>query len=379
MTDWAPQVVRIEKVEKHPDADSLEICSVLGDYPVITKLGEYKEGDIAGYISIDSIVPDEDFFYFLCPKAYQKYEENGEIKQKQVGPKYPLGSVPERYRIIRAKKIRGIYSQGMLVKLAPWIIQKTPLDQIDEALNNLPQIGDSIVDLIGLKKWEEEVDDNVSNKKSRGTNAAPAPKGWSIPFYDLESIRKYLSYVEGEQDIILTEKINGSNSSFCWDGEKLVIKSRNFYKKDDPDDMWVDAAIRYNLKEKLSQYPMIAFFAECAGQVKSFRYDAEIIGGELHSKLYFFDAFDVKAGRYLNYDDFASIIDGLGLERTPILYRGPWLDKATMYAYAEGMSVLNPKTIKEGWVLSLGKERFEPRLNGRLKLKLIGEGYNLSK
>jgi hypothetical protein len=50
-----------------------------------------------------------------------------------------------------------------------------------------------------------------------------------------------------------------------------------------------------------------------------------------------------------------------------------------MYAFAEGKSTLNNKVIREGWVLSLGKERFEPKLNSRLKLKLIGEAYALSK
>lgn len=372
MTDWLPQIVRIEKVEKHPDAEALSICTVMGDYPVITKLDEFKEGDIAGYIPIDSIVPDTQFFYFLCPKAYEKYEEGNEIKQRQVGSKYPVGAVPEKYRIIKAKKIRGIYSQGMLVNIINWIY--APVDKVPFLAP-----GTSITDLIGLKKWEEEVDDNIISFKTRGANAAPAPKGWSIPFYDLESIRKYLSCVEGEKDIILTEKINGSNSGFCHDGTKLVIKSRNFYKKDDPDDVWVEAAIRYKLEEKFSKYPMIAFFAELAGQVKSFKYSAEIVNGKLNTKLYFFDAFDVKTGKYLDYDDFSSIINDLNLDKTPILYRGPWIGKQAMYQYAEGMSVLNPKTIREGWVLSLGKERFDPRLNGRLKLKYISEGYNLSK
>ena len=110
MTDWLPQVVKIEKVEKHPDADALDVATVLGDYPVIVKRGEYKVGDIALYLPIDTIVPDIQTYYFLCPKAYEKYEENGETKQRQLGPKYPLGQVPEKYRILKAKKIRGIYS-----------------------------------------------------------------------------------------------------------------------------------------------------------------------------------------------------------------------------------------------------------------------------
>lgn len=363
MGDWSPQIVKIEKVEKHPDADVLDIVTVLGDYPVIVKRNEYYVGDIASYIPIDSIVPDTNQFYFLCPKAYEKYEEDGEIKQRQIGNKYSVGSVPEKFRIIKAKKIRGIYSQGMLMPIPSLAFYE----------------GDSIVEAIGLKKWEEEEEDNLPSVKSRGANAAPPPKGYSIPYYDLESVRKYLSCVENEQDVILTEKLNGSNSAFVFDGEKLVIKSRNYYKKFDPEDMWVDLAIRYNLEEKLSKYPMIVLFGECVNQVKNFRYSTNIIDGKLITNFYCFDAYDVKRMRYLDYDDFKAIVNDLGLESSPILYRGPWLGKEEMYKYAEGMSTLNSKVIREGWVLSLGKERFEPKLNGRLKLKLISEAYNLSK
>ena len=115
MSDWNPQLVVVERVEKHPDADALDISTVLGDYPVITKRDEYKVGDLTGYLPIDTIVPDKLEFYMLCPKAYEKYEEDGEVKTRMLGPKFPVGSVPEKYRVIKAKKIRGIYSQGMLI------------------------------------------------------------------------------------------------------------------------------------------------------------------------------------------------------------------------------------------------------------------------
>lgn len=367
MSEWNCQIVKVESVDKHPDADNLDVVKVLGDYPVIVKRNEYKVGDLSAYISIDTIVPDTQLFYFLCPKVHEKYEENGEVKTRQLGSKYPLGSIPEKYRIIKAKKIRGIYSTGMLLNI-----------------NSLPpnnyNIGYPVQDILNLKKWEEENEENVPlAKKSRGINAAPPPNGWNIPYYDLDSVRKYISCVENEKDIILTEKTNGSNASFCFDGQKLVIKSRNYYKKHDPDDMWVDVAIRYDLENKLSKYPMIALFGEIVNQVKNFKYSTEIKDGKLVTKLYCFDAYDIKKNRYLDYDEFKAIVDDLGLDTAPVLYRGPWTNKEEMYAYAEGMSVLNPKVIREGWVLGLGKERFESRLNGRLKLKLISQQYSLSK
>lgn len=376
MSDWQPQTVKIEKVEKHPDADTLDVCTVLGDYPVITKRDEYTVGSIAGYIPIDSIVPDVEQFHFLCPLNKEKYEEvEGDTivtKERILGTKYPVGSVPEKYRRIKAKRIRGIYSQGMLINLQPW------LDSF--SITGEPIDGQSIVELIGLKKWEEEEEENLPGlKKTRGTNAEKAPAGWSIPHYDIDGIRKYVECLGDGEEIVLTEKIHGSNAGFSHDGTRLWVKSRNYYKKMDEDDMWWDIALRYDLESKLSQHPGLAFFGEVYGQVKKFRYDTVIAEGRLMTKIRFFDIFDTKRMRYLDYDDRVKIITELGLDSVPELYRGPWLGKEQMYPFAEGLTTLGGKHIREGWVLNTLKERYEPRLDSRMQVKLVGEAYNLQK
>jgi RNA ligase (TIGR02306 family) len=367
MSDWQPQVVRIEKVVHHSDADSLDIATVLGDYPVIIKRDEYKEGMKAGYIPIDSIVPDTDQFYFLCPKQYEKYEENGETKSKMIGPKFPMGSVPEKYRIIKAKKIRGVYSQGMLVP-------------IPQTTGGKPDVGTSIVDFLGLKKWDEPEEENLPGlKHTRGTNAEKAPSGWAIPHYDIDGIRKYIDCLQPGEKVVLTEKLHGSNAAFCHDGERLWVKSRNFYKKMDPDDMWWDIAIRYDLEKKLSFFPKHVFFGEVYGQVKGFRYDTLIENGVLLTKIRFFDVWDLAKMRYLDYNDRIKMIARADLDAVPQLYFGEWKGKEEMYPFAEGPSTLNPKHIREGWVLNTVVERYEPRLDSRMHVKLVGEAYNLQK
>lgn len=407
MTDWNPQIVLIEKVEKHPDADALDVCTVLGDYPVITKRDEYKVGDAAGYLPIDTIVPDTDQFYFLCPKAYEKYEDDtGQVLTRQLGPKYQVGQVPEKYRILKAKKIRGIYSQGMLVQLPNnlpickhqdcdgQVYYSAESDNFYcgkcnsgqgnssyEALKpHLQKVGDSIVELLSLKKWEEEEEENLPGlKKTRGTNAEKAPQGWTIPHYDIDGIRKYINCLQPGEKIVLTEKLHGSNAAFVHDGERLWVKSRNYYKKMDPDDMWWDIAIRYDLENKLKFFPNMVFFGEVVGQVKGFRYDSTIENSRLMTTVHFFDVWDTKKLRYLDYDDRVTIIRAACLSPVPELYQGPWKEKELMYTYAEGMSTLNSKHIREGWVLNTLKERYEPRLDSRMQVKLVGEGYNLTK
>jgi len=147
----------------------------------------------------------------------------------------------------------------------------------------------------------------------------------------------------------------------------------------DEDDMWWDIALRYDLENKLKAYPMHVFFGEVVGQVKGFRYDSTIENGRLLTTIHFFDVWDAKKMRYLDYDDRTTVIKSAGLTPVPELYRGVWLGKESMYPYAEGNSTINPQHIREGWVLSTIKERYEPRLDSRMKVKLVGEGYNLQK
>lgn len=362
MSEFNPCITKVLKIERHPDANSLEIAYVW-DYPVCTKIGQYQVGQLVGHLSLDTVVPDTEEFHFLCPKAYEKYEEDGEIKQRQIGPKYPVGSVPEKYRRIKAKQMVGVYSQGMLIDCPDGMVE-----------------GDSLVERLGLYKFfEEEEDDIPAVKKMRGLNQASPPKGWSIPFYDIEPLRKFLSCIKEDEEVVYTEKLHGCSASFCFDGEKLWAKSRRYYQKFDTDNLWWDIAIRNDLENKLKQYPNMVFFGEIVGQVKGFKYDAVISNGQLLSTIHFFDIFNTSTKRYLDYEDRVAVIKSLGLSPVPELYKGIWQGKDHMYELAEGMSTLNPKTIREGLVVVPLKERFEPKLHSRLQLKLISKGYNLQK
>lgn len=53
-------IEKILSVEKHPNADSLSIVKVLG-YQAITKLDQYKVGDLCVFIQPDTILPDAEW------------------------------------------------------------------------------------------------------------------------------------------------------------------------------------------------------------------------------------------------------------------------------------------------------------------------------
>lgn len=49
-------IQRIVSVEKHPGADLLSLCTVLA-YRCITKLDQYKVGDLVVFVEPDSVLP----------------------------------------------------------------------------------------------------------------------------------------------------------------------------------------------------------------------------------------------------------------------------------------------------------------------------------
>ena len=201
MSDWKNVVCAVERLEKHTNSDNLSIATVMGDYPVIVKTGDYQVGDLVSYLSIDGIFPDTEEFHFLTPRKIENYEENGETKSRVIGAKYEVGKCPEKNRIIRAKRIRQVYSQGLLMR-------------VPEGFKE----GDDVTEYFGLKKWEEpEEEDNTPTKKSVGKNAEKAPTTFTLPYYDIEGIRKVINHFDENITVAVSEKIHG-----CFEYDTLI-------------------------------------------------------------------------------------------------------------------------------------------------------------
>lgn len=92
-------VIKIEEIMKHPNADTLGIVYV-GGYQVVVKLDDFKVGDLAIYIQPDTIVPVMEPFKFLW--ADREF----------------TGEVPEKYRRITVRRFRKEWSEGMLTPLS---------------------------------------------------------------------------------------------------------------------------------------------------------------------------------------------------------------------------------------------------------------------
>lgn len=324
MSEWHVRVVRLGKIGRHPNADTLGITSVEGT-PVIVKDGFYKPGDLAVYVPIDSLMPST--------------EDN-------------LAMFGKKLRV-KAKKIRGIYSQGYLMPCGP----------------ELPQTEGTVVhELVGITKWEPPLEVEMD---SRGRCEA-APRHFLFPAYtDIEGLRKWQNVLLPGEQVVITEKLHGANARFCHDGERLWVGSRKQIKAEDESTWWWRVVKNQNLAEKFSAFPLTVFYGEVFGKgVQDLSYGTDIT-------FRVFDTLDAKTGNYNDISTTWDITQEAGLNDVPILYVGSWKGFEGHQHLAEGNSTLGGDHTREGFVVRPIRERYETHSIGRVILKLIGEGYNL--
>jgi RNA ligase (TIGR02306 family) len=336
-------VVRVEKVVKHPDADTLSITEVEG-CPVIFRTGDFQVGDLAIYVPVEAVVPvaghmNSKPFAFLAKKE---------------------GQTTHR---IKAVKLRGTFSMGLLVKVSDVLLMK------------FPEVGDDVQGPLGITKYVEP----EKNMPLGGRREGKQPDKSTAPVYDIESHRKYKHvYADGEE-VVITEKIHGCNGRFVFrkaedeEAPRLFVGSRQFFNKDSDKDVWWAVARKYDLATKLVRFPDVVLYGEVYGQVQDLKY-----GTTKEDPIRFaaFDAFDKAKGRYLDYDDFLAFCRELDVPTVPVLYRGPYsLEKVQELAL--GQSVLADQ-IKEGCVIKPVVNRWDHKL-GRVITKMVGEQYLLRK
>lgn len=334
MSELHVEVVRLGPIEAHPNADTLMVTKVF-DYTVVIKRGLFSEGDLAVYVPVDAVVPDTDAWHWLAPT-----DAAGK-------PKFVVGQVPEKYRRIDAKKIRGTFSQGYLAALpaGDW------------------QVGDNLLDAMGITKYEPAAEVTTHGETEK------APHGWFFQTYtDLEGMRRYPDIIQDGEGVVVTEKIHGANARYVHDGSRLWVGSRTQIKRKSDTSLWWSVAQEEGLEEKLAKFPMHIFFGEVYGQVQDLKY-----GVKSGAKFCCFDVFDVRQKKYLDFHEAADMANRAGLQWAPVLHVGPW--SQDLMGLCEGKSTI-ADNVREGFVVRPLRERWHEAI-GRVILKRPGEGYYL--
>lgn len=368
MPTFTVPLVRIEKIEKHPNADSLSITEIEG-CPVIFRTGDLAVGDEAVYLPVESMIP-----------------ENREwVKKNCSHLKFKRGA-----HRLKAIRLRGIFSMGMVVPLKGLYQTDVSYYMADMA------------DSLGVTKYEEPDDqsfeqpaqklrkpvtfwDHVKyaffklfriNNKKRKINRP-------MPIYDLDHYRKNKDVLQPGEEVVATEKIHGTNFACGWHKKRFWVSSHRVLRPAEDNSFYWRAVRKYDLENKLKAYPDYIFYGEIFGQeVQDMHYGVQ----SGHINLVFFDIYDVKENKYKHPNEFRTICANEGLPIVPILYEGPF-DASIIDSLKDGLSVLgttlglpenHPLNFREGVVVKPAVERLDRRC-GRVALKLVGEKYLLRK
>lgn len=319
MSTFEVKVVSIDHLYTHENADSLSIVKVFGEngFPVIVKTSDFIGVDKGCYIPVDSICPNTPEFEFLG-----------------------------KSRRVRAKKLRGIYSEGILIPAKThW------------------KIGDNVAGELGVKKYEEPEPIKMQ------TDDEPMPT-WFQHYTDIENFRKYPDIIQPNEQVIVTEKVHGACSAFVFKDNRLYVFSHRKCKKFNKDNLWWRAAIQYSLEEKLKNYQDYIFYAETYGNVQDLKYNHD--KGKI--SLVFFDILHKR--EYVDYMRFIDIMGDLNLPIAPKLYEGCW--NVDLLKLAETNSDICPDQLMEGIVIRPRPERYHPVIR-RVILKVVSQRYLLRK
>lgn len=308
-------------LEKHPNADALSIVRI-GGYTVCVQTTAWQGVTHAAYIPPDSLVDvnREEFSWLKDDKH------------------------PTEYRV-RAKKLRGIVSFGMLVK-AP----------------DGSKVGDDVTKILGVKHYEPEL------SISTGGDWDKAPNVYTSK-YDVDTLRKYRSlFIEGEP-VLITEKIHGANARYVFVDDRMCVGTRTGWVKESDKSPWWKALKNHpEIETFCTSNPGYILYGEVYGQVQNMKYDA---AGTCK-----FAGFDImKDGIWVEPEERLKSFDFFGINKAPVIETNFPYDFDKICEIAEGPSRLGG-SFMEGVVVEPFKTRYHESI-GRVKLKLVSANYLL--
>jgi RNA ligase (TIGR02306 family) len=317
MSTHKVEVIRIATIEKHPNADALDLVRIDG-FTCAVRRGDFVVGDLVVYVEPDYVVPPTGPFAFLATDGN-----------------------PVR---IKAKKLRGIYSMGLLVKAPEGAI-----------------VGDDVMEAMGIVRYEPPMPLSTGGDEER-----PHPSLASIPKYDLESWRRHRSVLELGERVILTEKIHGASARYAYRDGRIWCGSRTGWKREDENSVWWRALTQSRwIVDWCKEYDSTVLYGEVFGQVQDLKYGAG-------RNEVFFRAFDVLTSVRTWID--AHVLPLMLPESGPVptVYDGHY-DPVTVETLALADSKLASHPA-EGVVIKPAAERTDPYL-GRVALKLVSNRY----
>ena len=331
MSTLKVEVVALDAVLPHPNADRLELAQIRGWQCVVPK-GVYKTGDRAVYFPIDSILPQR-------------------VEERLFSPDAKVKLTKSRVRTI---KLRGAISQGLLASL-------TELD-----LNTHLKEGFDLTEELGVVKYEppEELQGRVGAASRKQVNP------YFHKYTEIENFKNYPGLFLDNEEVVVLEKIHGTNFRAGW----VPFYAHTWWQRIR---QWVGLAPRWQFVygshnvQLHDKFIWDGFYGSnvYAEAVKNYNLTAvlrpgEVVYGEIYGdgiqKGYCYGCaagerrlavFDLKRNDvYLNYSKVMVWCIERGLPHVPVLQCGFYHGSDRLKEYASGSSTLGPE-LREGVVI----------------------------
>ena len=354
-------IEKIEWIRPIEGADNIELIGVLG-WVCIAKIGEFKVGDTAVYIEIDSKCPENDErFEFLAAKHYKvKTMKLGKFKVISQGLALPISLFPE----LAGKTIGSDVTDDLKITYSSEEDIKRKNNKVDpeakyKAMANRHQklFKKPLVRKIMRYKLGRNIMFLIFGRKKDNPKKFP---DWIVKT-DETRIENAPFYLESTDKWIKTEKLDGTSCTFAVDKGKrnkyeFIVCSRNVRQADKDQTCYHDSNIYWELADKYDIENILTKFATDNG------YDRVVLQGEgvgsvqgnpykfTENKLFVFNL--IINGTRLGTVEMAKFCDENSLLHVPIIDTEYTLPKTMeeMKLEADGYSEINPKVKREGFV-----------------------------
>lgn len=356
MSNTPVEILRLSAVEPHPNADRLEIATVLGTQ-FVTQKGSLKAGDLVVYFPADVLIPAE-IGEKLGVCEYLKYAL------------FPGDTQKTKCRI-SAIRLRGVASFGFGL----------PLDgAVREFLGDRKrEANEEATKLFQAVKYQPPI-------RFSGGDTVRQPGA----FHTYTNIQHYYRYstalLEGTP-VRITEKLHGTNSRvgivrddgfqfMCGTHHRRVggdidKNRRSFYWEPLTDDM----AEMLEFIATESQYDVIVFGEIFGRGVQKMDYGCDSVKG--------YRVFDISiSGKYQDWSVIESYCDLYDIPTVPLLYQGPFRSELVDEFVSGPTTLADSNDIsckfkgREGIVITSLEETYSEKLQGRLILKAVSSDYH---
>jgi RNA ligase (TIGR02306 family) len=378
MSDFHVEVTRVIKVEHHPNADRLSLLQIKGYECISAKLVDgthrYNEGDLVVYIPEAAIVPK----WLLKVGEFWNYDTNtGMLAGKDCNR-------------VKALKLRGIFSQGILYPLKSydidnneklWVIENETKEKIKV------REGEDVADLLGITKWDPPIPIalagevcNIAGKTLR---------------YDFENWQSVPNIFESTDIVVASEKIHGTCFQFgfipnfnhpeLFDAGNIFAGSKGLSAQGlvFKDNIANDGNTYVRILRKILKNgfgDVIHNVSESYGNV-SVHIFGEIFGPGIQDLKYGLTEpelriFDIAIDKnFLGFDEFLEVASILNLTTVPILFKGLF-NEQLLKTHRDGKTTFGEANVREGIVI---KTIIESRhiVHGRKIAKMVSPDYLL--